>query len=136
MKFKITEEIKEYQPKNEYLLEITTMTGDADDYHTISKYFKDENELKQAIIYCEVLGKQYPGGMWGGADYNHLNFFKEGEYEYDDLFEDWFYDDYGDPDQYKYYKVYYFDNDSKKFKVQVELDEEDTKEIEKYPIKK
>lgn len=58
-------------PKRGYELVITTMEGDADDYHELNFTFDidDKEELLRYIIACEVVAKSYPNGRGGGDNY-------------------------------------------------------------------
>ena len=114
--------------KSKYQVDVSTMTGDADDYHEFSVLF-DENQirdLQQYIIYCEVLQKQYPNGR-GGCDDYELDFFEE-------YFSDDWYNYEGMEDSMEDYDVYYYDENSVKYDVSVELSPEDILKIESYGI--
>lgn len=48
-----------------YWLTVTTMTGDADDYHTLLDFqFDDVSELRRMIVACEVMSRHYPALSW------------------------------------------------------------------------
>lgn len=114
--------------KSKHQVVVSTMTGDADDYHEFSVLF-DENQissLQQYIIYCEVLQKQYPNGRGGYDDYE-LDFFEE-------YFSDDWYKYEGMEDSMEDYDVYYYDEDGIKYDVSVELSPEDIVIIESYGI--
>ena len=89
---------------------------------------KDIEEVKKVIIYCEVLKRQYPNGRGGSADYT-LDFFDE--YFNDDWNYDW---DGQIQDSMEDYDVYYYDENSVKYDVSVELSPEDKVKIESYGI--
>ena len=116
--------------KSKYQVVVSTMTGDADDYHEFSVLF-DENQisdLQQYIIYCEVLQNQYPNGRCGDDDYE-LDFFEE-------YFSDDWYNHEGMEDSMEDYSVYYYDEDGIKYDVKVVLSEEDIKVIDSFGILK
>ena len=119
MKF-FKKELKEEKPKNVFLVVVTTMTGDADDYHEIEIFAKDENELKRIIQYIRILEKMAP--EWYDKCPCDIFCF------WDDYFSSWFYNGYWF-DTYEYFDVYYFDENSKKFKVEVEYEPEDDLEL-------
>lgn len=130
MKLNIGDKVEKNLNVNCYWVISETMTGDANDYHTIEAHFGAENmdELKEYIIYCEVLKRQYPNGRGGGDSYSSLPFFE------DYFLEDWFWDNYGSEDSFLNYTVTYFDENGVEYDVNVELTDEDKKEIEKYGI--
>ena len=120
MKF-FKKELKEEKPKNVYLIVVTTMTGDADDYHEIKIFAKDENELKRIIQYIRILEKMAPD--WYDKCPSEIFCFWE------KYFSDWFFSDGYWFDTYEYFDVYYFDENGKKYEVEVEYEPEDDLEL-------
>lgn len=118
--------------RNKYIVTVYTMEGDADDYHSFDNHFPASKleELKEFIIYCEVLKRQYPNGRGGGDDYDFTFF---------DLHfsEEWNYSEYCDSyDSMEGYKVIFFDATGVSYDVIVKLDEEDYMEIKSYGVLK
>jgi len=131
MKFEKVQMPQEEQPKLIYRINVETMEGDADDWHNFDIDIKDEETLKEVIIYCEVMAKQYPHGRGGGNDYyDHLDFF-------DEWFNDeWFYEDGEWMDSWENYSVSYFDENGVEMKVNVTLEQEDIDKINQYEVRK
>lgn len=130
MEFKYNESI-EIAPKSRYIIEVYTMEGDADDYHSFSMTFREDEieELKERIIQCEVLSLAYSNGKGGYDDYYELDFFEE------HFSDDWYCYE-GCWDSFDGYSVVYYDENSKKFNVDVSLSEEDKDKIKSYPVLK
>lgn len=128
MEFKYIESI-EIAPKSCYVIEVDTMEGDADDYHRFTLYFAENEieELKERIIQCEVLSLAYPNGKGGYDGFDELDFF---EYHFRD---DWYCYE-GCWDSFDGYSVVYYDENSKKFNVDISLSEEDKAKINSYPV--
>jgi hypothetical protein len=117
--------------ENYYVLTVSTMKGDADDYHEFEVIFNDdmidnsgEHSLKEYVIACEVLYKAYSKNGRGGND-DYVG-------KYFELFEDiWPVEcNSGSQDSIESYSIEYRDTEGKKYKVEVELSKEDLKEIE------
>lgn len=129
MKIKLAELISEDKPKSAYEVTIDYMIGDADGWNTSTKLFTDMEELKQFIIWCEVLALQYPDGRGGCDNYGDLPFFEE-------HFEDeWSCSNDGDEeDSFDGYAVKYYDQTGQAFSTSIVLDDEDKKEIASYGV--
>lgn len=127
MKINIREVVKSKKLKNVYVFKITTMEGDADDYHKFTIKVDNEKDVKKLIRYCKVLEKAYPNGKGGCDDYDDLEFFPEwfGDswFSYEDMinsFESW--------------KLFYYDENGDKHKVDYKLSKKDKKIINSYPV--
>lgn len=113
-----------------YTLTIETMEGDADDYHQFELFFEEDavEELKQHIIWCEVLARQYPNGM-GGCDSYDFDFFDE------HFSEEWFYSEHCDSyDSFDGYDIVFTDEAGVDFDIDVIFTEEELAEIASYGI--
>jgi hypothetical protein len=129
--------LKKPKNTNTYFVKIETMTGDADDYHTLNVEFnekfvnqyvddKDYN-LRNCIIACEILAKQYPRGCGGCDTYDGLPYW--------DVFfaddDEWHYDCNCDRrDTFSSYEVFFYNENGIKHKVEVEFDDEMKAEID------
>ena len=122
---KITMEKQKDCPKQGYELIITTMSGDADDYHKLNFHCgMNEETLRTYIIAAEILKKTYPHGRGGCDDY-------EGEYW--ELFSyDWYHNE-GMQDSMDTWKVIYHGGNGFEFNCDITLEEADKEEIEKAP---
>lgn len=78
MEFKYNESIVKL-PFGCYIITVNTMEGDADDYHSFTMTFREDQieELKERIIQCEVLSLAYPNGRGGYDGYDELDFFEK-----------------------------------------------------------
>ncbi len=115
MKITIKDPIKENNITETYKVDITTMTGDGDNYHHIIFYYQNIIDVTVMVEMCEELLKVYPYGKGGGDDYDHLDFF-------DEFFADkWYYEDGQYCDLMDEYKITYFDENGKEYNVDVEL---------------
>lgn len=128
MEFKYTENIVKL-PFSCYVLTVETMEGDADDYHSFSMTFREDQieELKERIIQCEVLSLAYPNGKGGYHGFDELDFFEE------HFSDDWYCYECC-LDSFAGYSVVYYDEHSKKFNVDVGLSKEDKAKINSYPV--
>lgn len=112
--------------KNVYVIKVTTMEGDADDYHDFELLFparEFDTVFRQWVINMEVLAKQYKNGMGYGDGYNHLPF-------WEDIQHKWFHEcDSGFCDKFNDYKTFYNDEDGIEHRITLEFDEEMKKEI-------
>lgn len=114
--------------REELVVEIKVMFGDADGYQTFEVGpFKNENkkDLQDLLQTCERMSKAYPHGRGGGSDYNHVDGFNRWfdlenttDDEYESLSEfvqntggDWPYepDGMGYQSSYQSYKLFYYD---------------------------
>jgi len=134
MKLKIQQEVTKSNPKCVYRIKVDTMTGDADGYNDFNIDLPDSItgrvELKNVIIYCEVLAKQYRNGRGGGTGYyDHLDFFDEW------FEEEWYYEEGEYMDDFEDYSIFYFDLDGKEFNVSAYLSEQDMKDVDSYEVK-
>lgn len=123
-------EIQEQFPVKQecYELVITTMEGDADDFHSVEYYFpkNEEEKLRELIIACEVLKKSYPNGKGRRDEY-------KGEY-WDKLSEDWPYEcKYGCEDSIDSWTVVYHNGHGSEFLCKISLDEDALEEIKNAP---
>lgn len=128
MEFKYTESIVKL-PFGCYIITVNTMEGDADDYHSFNLTFREDQieELKERIIQCEVLSLAYPNGRGCYDGYDELDFFEKN-------FSDGWYCYEGCWDSFDGYSVVYYDENSKKFNVNVSLSKEDEAKINSYPV--
>ena len=132
MKVIMGDPVRVKAPKDRYVVEVDTMEGDADGWNQFESQRYKHSELdmlKQYIIYCEVLLKQYPHGRGGSDDHQELPFFEEEFNDYwpcscDGQFED----------SMEGYSVFYYDKTGQKFEVNIELDDKDKEEIKSYGV--
>ena len=134
MELRIGKALMENNPKKRFRISVDTMTNDADGYNSFTLGFPDnpkgKEEFKEVIRYCEVMQKQYKNGRGGGDGfYDHLDFFEEY------FSEEWYYE-YGEyMDSWDGYRLSYFDQTGKEFKIEKTLSNEDIEIIDSYEVK-
>lgn len=127
MLIQMKEQVPEVTMKDVFSIVVTTMEGDADDYHTIHLLCNTEEELKQRVIQLQILLSVYPRGKSGDDNYNHVDFF------YRDFMYDWHHDsNCGFQDSIDSYDITYYDEEGTPFDVLVELSEESNHYVAHY----
>ncbi|MDF2534011.1 MAG: Phi14:2 [Bacillales bacterium] len=116
IELEISKEVpQELRPSDVYELVVRVMHGDADHFDNLTFIAETQSEVKQYINLFDNMLNEYPNGRGGGDNYYHIEGF-------DKLLEsDWPWDVTDEDSQagIKSYKVYYYDEDSKKFEVKI-----------------
>lgn len=136
MKFIKSDMVKEIKKYSIYEVEIDLMHGDADYYEKMcisGIKEEEENLLENLITTLKLMEKEYPNGRGGGDNYNNVPGFNEWfcyeglsnserenlDKRIDELYRDWSYSEYGSQASLDGYKVYFFDENGKKYEVMI-----------------